>query len=307
MKPETAIVDIHRKCKVYTERYRNHTAEKTIILVNGAFATTAFFAQTVRYLQPLFNVVLYDQPYAGQSKPHNRHGQPISKEDEAEILLELIERFGADHVLSFSWGGAATLLALAQRPRRIEKAVITSFAARISQPMRDYLEHGLNVLESCDRDSVGRLINNTIGKHLPPLFKRCNFRHISSLAEHEYRQMHFHINEVLTQGTQRYAACVAAIGIPLLFVNGEWDEYTSTGDALLFAGHARQCHFRTIRNTGHFLDLEHKAAWQETKRTLLGFLTPTSGLVRPHSAWPLDSRRCYAVSDRVAAVQRAAR
>ncbi|PMV97151.1 MULTISPECIES: alpha/beta fold hydrolase [unclassified Pseudomonas] len=299
MKPETAIVEIFNKYKVYTERYLNNAADKTIILVNGSLATTASFAQTVRYLQPRFNVVLYDQPYAGQSRPHNRYGPPICKEDEAEILLELVEHFRADHVLSFSWGGAATLLALAQRPRRIEKAVISSFAARINKPMRDYLESGLSLLQACDRFNVGRLVNNTIGKHLPSLFKRFNYRHISSLAEHEYRQMHFHINEVLTQDTQCYVDCADAIEVPLLFVNGEWDEYTSAQDARLFAGHVRQCQFSTIKNTGHFLDMEHKAAWHDTQHALLGFLLPASSLVMPKSTPPLGSRHRYAASDRI--------
>ena len=97
MMPKTAIVEIGKKYKVYTEHYLNAAADKTIILVNGSLATTASFAQTVRYLRPRFNVVLYDQPYAGQSKQHNRHDQPIRKEDEAEILLELIEHFRAQH------------------------------------------------------------------------------------------------------------------------------------------------------------------------------------------------------------------
>ncbi len=188
----------------------------------------------MRYLRPRFNVVLYDQPYAGQSKQHNLHDQPIRKEDEAAILLELIEHFRAQHVMSFSWGGAATLLALAQHPRRIEKAVISSFAARINTPMRDYLESGRDFLQACDRRNVGRLINSTIGKHLPSLFKRFNERHVSSLDEHEYQQMHFHVNEVLTQDTHCYVSCADAIEVPLLFINGEWDEYTSVEDARLF-------------------------------------------------------------------------
>lgn len=300
MKPEAAIVEIHHKFKVYTEFYRNPAATKTIILVNGSLATTAAFAQTVRYLQPRFNVVLYDQPYAGQSRLHNRHDQPIRKEDEAEILLELIEHFGAEHLLSFSWGGAATLLALAQRPPRIETAVINSFAARINQPMRDYLESGLNFLQNCDRHNLGQLLNNSIGKHLPSLFKRFNHRHVSSLAEHEYRQMHFHIHEVLTQDTQCYLACAAAIEIPLLFVNGEWDEYTTTADARLFAEHARQCQFRTINNTGHFLDLEHKAAWHDTQQALLGFLQPVASLAKPNNQQP--SAKQYGYGARARAV-----
>ncbi|MDP3847871.1 MAG: alpha/beta hydrolase [Pseudomonas sp.] len=298
MKPEAAIVEIRHKYKVYTEHYRNVSAEKTIILVNGSLATTASFAQTVRYLRPRFNVVLYDQPYAGQSRLHNHHDQPIRKEDEAEILLALIEHFCAEHLLSFSWGGAATLLALAQRPRQIEKAVIYSFAARINQPMRDYLETGLDFLQDCDRNNLAQLLNNSIGKHLPSLFKRFNYRHVSNLSEHEYRQMHFHIHQVLTQDTQCYVACAAAIEIPLLFVNGEWDEYTSTDDARLFAEHAQQCQFCTIKSTGHFLDLEHKAAWHATQQALLGFLQPVSSLTKANKQQSLAKQYGYGARER---------
>lgn len=294
MRLETAIVETHGKYKIHTQHYRNPAANKTIILVNGSLATTAFFAQTLRFLRPRFNVVLYDQPYAGQSKVHNRHEQPIRKEDEAEILLELIEHFRVNHLMSFSWGGAAAMLALAQRPWRIEKAVISSFAARLNQPMRDYLERALGVLLAHDGDNVGRLINDTIGKHLPPLFKRFNQRHISSLADHEYLQMYCHVREVLTQDIEGYLACAEAIDIPLLFVNGERDEYTTVADARLFAGHARQCQFRTIGNAGHFLDMEHKAAWSDTRQALLGFLQPamaTSAYPRNEHCYPLVDRR----------------
>ncbi|WP_339412630.1 alpha/beta fold hydrolase [Pseudomonas sp. EA_35y_Pfl2_R5] len=290
MTPETAIVEIHPQYRVHTEHYRNPTADKTIILVNGSLATTASFAQTLRYLRPHFNVVLYDQPYAGQSRPHNQHKQPLRKEDEAEILLQLIEHFAADHVLSFSWGGAATLLALAQRPPRIEKAVIASFSARLNPPMRDYLQNGLNYLQACDREQIGRLINGCIGKHLPPLFKRFNYRHISSLDEHEYRQMHWHVHEVLSQNTQGYLNCAAAITIPLLFINGERDEYTTAADARLFAEYAAQSQFRVISNSGHFLDMEHQAAWHACHHALLDFLRPSSWLNQRHDQQTKDNQ-----------------
>lgn len=106
MRPQTQVVTIDRKYKVHTEFYGNPQASRTIILVNGSLATTASFAQTVKYLQPQFNVVLYDQPYAGRSKPHNDHSRPITKETEAEILLELIEHYQADYLSSFSWGAS---------------------------------------------------------------------------------------------------------------------------------------------------------------------------------------------------------
>ena len=272
MKPAIAVVDIHRTFKVHTEFYANPSARKTIILINGSLATTAAFAQTIKYLQPQFNVVLYDQPYAGQSKPHNSHTRPISKEDEAAILLELIEQFKVDYLLSFSWGGVAAMLALAQRPARIEKAVITSFSPLLNAPMLDYLEKGMTYLQATDGENVGQLVNSTIGKYLPSLFKRYNQRHISSLDSHEYLQMHAHINQVVHMDNHCQMDCLAAIDIPLLFINGEHDEYTSPDDVRLFAEYLSDCQFATIDNAGHFLDMEHKKAWLQSQTVMLNFL-----------------------------------
>jgi rhamnosyltransferase subunit A len=274
MRPEIAVLDIQGQFRVYTEFYRADAAEKTIIMVNGSLATTASFAQTVRNLYPRFNVVLYDQPYAGKSKPHNIIDKPLTKETEGHILLELIDHFNAEHIMSFSWGGAPTLVALAHRPKRIEKAVISSFSPVINEPMRDYLQRGQRHLGAFDRYEVGTLINSTIGKHLPSLFKRFNYKHVSSLDLHEYAQMHHHINHVMEASTQKQLKAAKRINVPVLFMNGEWDEYTSADDARLFKNHVRDCHFTTIKNAGHFLDMEHKSACLDSQNALLSFLTP---------------------------------
>ena len=227
MKPAIAVVDIHRTFKVHTEFYANPSARKTIILVNGSLATTAAFAQTLKYLRPQFNVVLYDQPYAGQSKPHNSHSRPISKEDEATILLELIEQFQVDYLLSFSWGGVAAMLALAQRPARIEKAVITSFSPLLNEPMLDYLEKGMTYLQATDGEQVGQLVNSTIGKYLPSLFKRYNQRHISSLDRTSTcRCTHTSTRWCTWTTTARWNAWRPSIS-HCCSINGEHDEYTS--------------------------------------------------------------------------------
>ena len=274
MRPEIAVLDIQGQYRVYTEFYRADAAEKTIILVNGSMATTASFAQTAKNLYPQFNVVLYDQPYAGKSKAHNRHEKMLTEEVEGQILLELIDHFAAEHVMSFSWGGAATMIALAHRPRRLEKAVISSFSPVINEPMRDYLERGVDYLGNLDRDRVGHLVNDTIGKHLPSLFKRFNYRHVSSLAEHEYGQMHFHISHVLNSDRLCYLKAAKQIDVPVLFMNGEWDEYTAAEDARLFGSHVAQSTFTTLQATGHFLDMEHKSACRDSQNALLGFLKP---------------------------------
>lgn len=272
MKPAIAVIDVHRTYKVHTEFHANPSAQKTIILVNGSLATTASFAQTVKYLATQFNVVLFDQPYAGHSRAHNRNDHCISKEDEAAILLDLIDHYGAQYVMSFSWGGVATMLALTRRPPTLEKAIFASFSPILNEPMLDYLGRALVCLNQEDGDKVGHLVNDTIGKHLPSLFKRYNHKHISRLSSHEYRQMNAHVQQVLRMEAHCHLDCLSDIDIPLLFINGEHDEYTSAADARLMAQHINDCHFATVSNAGHFIDMEHKGAWLQTQNALLGFL-----------------------------------
>ena len=278
MKPEIAVLDIQGQYRIHTEYYRSDSAHSTIILVNGSMSTTASFAQTVKNLHPALNVVLYDQPYAGQSKAHNPHQSLLTNEREAQVLLELIEHFNARYVLSFSWGGLVALAALAEQPRRIEKAVISSFSPAINTAMQDYLERGRQGLATGDGTLLGHLVNDTLGKHLPHLFKRFNFRHISTLADHEYAQMHFHIDHLLSSDHASRLKAAERIDIPVLFINGEWDEYTAAEDARQFARPINQSQFVIVDNTGHFLDMEHKSASRYTKNAVLNFLNAVQRL-----------------------------
>ncbi len=272
MYAERNVVRVHRDLKVHATLYPNPRTSETIILVNGSLATSASFSQSVRYLQPLFNVVLFDQPYQGLSRQHNPDMPMIEKQDEALILLDLIEQFRADHVLAFSWGSVAALLALAQRPARIRSAVISSFSPVLNPAMQGYLDQAQHHLATCDRQAIGDLINETIGEHLPSLFKRCNFRHVSSLEKFEYAQMLMHVRQVRELDASQYMSCVNNVDVPLLFINGEWDRYTSPEDARQFGELAPQSEFATIAHTGHFLEMEHKTAQQDVQAAVEGFL-----------------------------------
>lgn len=292
MRPEIAVLDIQGQYRVYTEFHRAQGAEKTIILINGSLATTASFAQTVRNLHPQFNVVLYDQPYAGKSKPHNRHERLLTKETEAHILLELIEHFHADHVMSFSWGrlhpagAGAPATAGEEGHRQLVLAGDQRADARLPGA-------GCQYLAACDRYQVGNLVNDTIGKHLPSLFKRFNYRHVSSLDSHEYAQMHFHINQVLEHDLERALRAARNIAIPVLFINGDRDEYTTVEDARQFSQHVGRSQFSVIRDAGHFLDMEHKAACEDTRSAMLGFL-PTVREVRQRYT-PVQGQHALAI------------
>lgn len=280
MYPEKAVVRAHGDLKVQTRFYPHPTSTITLLLVNGSLATCAAFSQALRYLRPLCNVVVYDQPYAGASFVHNPSLPMLGMEDEALILLDLIEHFRADQLMSFSWGGVATLLALAQRPHRIQRAVIGSFSPTLNPAMLDYLRQAQQYLAAYDRHGIAQLVNNTLGKHLPAAFKRNNFRHIATLDMHEYAQMSRHIRQVLTLDTGRYMQCVANVDVPLLFLNGERDDYAPPADALYFADLARRSEYVKIRDTGHFLEMEHHTAWEDVRQAVAGFMSAEDAVPR---------------------------
>lgn len=138
MKPEADVISICGKYRIYCERYRRDGATKTAIMVNGALATTISFTQTIRNLSPHVNVVLFDLPFAGESRKHNTGSGILRKKDELEILLQLIERCGVNYLVSAFWGGVSALLSLARRLPTMEKAVILSFSPVINAAMHDY-------------------------------------------------------------------------------------------------------------------------------------------------------------------------
>src|SRR5882724_4577156 len=167
MKSGTGVITLFGRYSVYVDYHKKEGANKTVIMVNGALATTTSFSQSIRNLRDHANIVLFDLPFAGQSREHNRGSEILTKEDEVEILLHMIERFRVHYLMSASWGGVSSLLSLTRRPPTIEKAIICSFSPVINEAMRDYMGKARHFL--CERDVPGgaHLLNNTVGKYLP--------------------------------------------------------------------------------------------------------------------------------------------
>lgn len=268
MKPETAVIDVLGKHRIYIEHYKCDEAAKTIILVNGAFATTSSFSQTVRYLRDKVNVLLFDLPYAGKSKEHNNDGDIITKEDEVDILNCLIDRFRVNYLMSVSWGGVSSLLSLASRPKTIEKAIIASFSPVINKAMRDYMAGARDFLAIGDTASAAHLLNNTVGRYLSNLVKSHNFNYLLNSVKGNEDQLIFHINQIFEFDQNQYMQKFSSIDIPVLFLNGELDEYTTASDVRLLAQYMQQSAFSVVEKAGHFLDLESRQLW----RTVSGII-----------------------------------
>ena len=272
MKPDTAVIDVFGKHRIYCEYYRHDVSAKTMILVNGAFATTSSFSQTIRYLRDKVNLVLFDLPYAGRSKELNAAGGILTKEDEVDILAHLIEHYGVNYLLGASWGGVSSLLSLARRPPTMEKAIILSFSPVINRAMQEYMASARAFLEIGDTVGASLLLNNTVGRYLSSLVRSRNMSYLTQNLTGNEEQLIFHINQIFEFDRQDYTQQFAAIDVPVLFMNGGLDEYTTVDDVRLLAQHMPQSRFKVIEDAGHFLDLEGRHLWKSVSNAVREYL-----------------------------------
>jgi len=286
MKPESYLIDVLGKYKIYCERHRREDAVKTAIMVNGALATTISFSQTIRNLKDHVNIVLFDLPFAGQSRMHNRGNGILTKEDEVEILLHLVDRFEVNYLVSASWGGVSALLSLSRRPPTIEKAVVLSFSPIINAEMHSYMTGARRFLQDQDIQGGAQLLNGTVGKYLPRLLKSHNHEYLLHMVEGNEEQIMFHIDQIFKLDQSQYVDEFRAIDVPVLFVNGALDEYTTPQEVRLLQQYIPYSRFAVIPNAGHFLDLESteaRRATGEVKREFL-FGNTNASQINGHNA-----------------------
>jgi rhamnosyltransferase subunit A len=86
------------------------------------------------------------------------------------------------------------------------------------------------------------------------------------------QQIMFHIDQIFELDQSKYVDHFAAIDVPVLFINGALDEYTTTEDVQSLSRHIKYSQFAVIPDAGHFLDLESSQARRaagEIERTFL--------------------------------------
>ncbi|MBN3805804.1 alpha/beta hydrolase [Paraburkholderia sp. Ac-20336] len=271
---EKLVVPLPAGLKVYVERHVFNPAFESVILINGALATTASFGQTIKYLGERYNAICFDLPYAGQSKPHNKCDFILTKDDEVNILLYLIGLFEPAYLLSVSWGGVASLLALSRARTSVRRAVIASFSPRLNEAMTNYVSSARDHIAAGENLKAAQLLNDTVGKHLPRIMKLYNFRYLATLPREEQEQVAFHVEQILAIRPEDYLHEFRNIDCGLKFLNGELDEYTTPGDVRSLGEHLQSAEFSTIGQAGHFLDLEGKAALRQVRAEILDYFGP---------------------------------
>jgi rhamnosyltransferase subunit A len=284
MSVEKQIVAMPNGLKVHVEHHVFDPLFETVLLVNGALATTASFGQTIRYLGERLNALCFDLPYAGQSRPHNAGDFILTKDDEVDILLHLAGRFRPAYLLSVSWGGVASLFGLARGCTSVRRAAITSFSPFLNAAMTDYVTRARNHIAAGENLKAAQLLNDTVGCHLPRIMKLYNYRYLTRLPRDELDQVAFHVEQILAMEPERYLDEFARIGCRVKFVNGELDQYTTVADVRRLGNHVRRAEFATISGAGHFLDLEGRTQQEQMRALLLDFFSVERAASEPGDA-----------------------
>ncbi|RQS66858.1 alpha/beta hydrolase [Burkholderia sp. Bp8963] len=271
MLTEKHVVPLPNGLKIYVERNVFDPAFDTAILVNGALATTASFGQTVQYLGERLNSICFDLPYAGQSRQHNPRCAVLTKDDEVAILQHLADRFAPEYLVSVSWGGVASLFALARGCPSVRRAAICSFSPFLNDAMVDYVTRARDHIAAGENLKAAQLLNDTVGRYLPRIMKLYNYRYLTRLPRDEQNQVAFHVDQILSLQPERYLSEFSNIRCELKFINGALDEYTTPADVRKLAAHVPRAQFATIPAAGHFLDIEGRAQRDSTRNELLGF------------------------------------
>ncbi|WP_186202824.1 alpha/beta fold hydrolase [Burkholderia gladioli] len=282
---EKLVVPLPNGLKVYVEHHVFDPSYPTVILINGALATTASFGQTVRYLGERLNSICFDLPYAGQSRQHNTSKFVLTKDDEVEILLHLCERFSPSYLLSVSWGGVASLFALARGCPSVQRAVIASFSPFLNDAMIDYVTRARDHIAAGENLHAAQLLNDTVGRYLPRIMKLYNYRYLTKLPRDEQDQVAFHVNQILEMQPEKYLDEFTRIGCGVKFINGELDEYTTPAEVRRLGAYVRRAEFETIPKAGHFLDLEGRQQQESVRRAILGYFCEERGVTAKDGAF----------------------
>ncbi|SFH84568.1 rhamnosyltransferase subunit A [Paraburkholderia megapolitana] len=271
MPVEKVAVRLANSFHVHVERHIFHADRDSVILINGALATTASFGQTIKYMSAHHNVLCFDLPYAGQSRQHNKRSFLLSKDDEVDILLELIHRYKPGYLCSVSWGGLAALLALSRGASSIRRAAICSFSPYLNDAMVRYITTARDLLSRGENKAAAHLLNDTVGRNLPRIVKLLNYRYLTSLPKEEQDQVAFHVDQILALQPDVYLPQMSNIRCQVKFINGMLDEHTTARDIRQISTYVKGAQFAAIPDAGHFLDLEGRSQAAAVRDEILGF------------------------------------
>ena len=180
------------------------------------------------------------------------------------MLLDLCEHFRPEYLCSMSWGGAATLLALANRPTAVNKSIIGAFSFGVSNDMKTLINGMTRRLNAGEMQGFSDLVNETLGEFLPDRLKTANKKYLSALTAGEVSYLREHFQRTLSIDKDEAIQAIAKIETETLFINGRKDRYTSSRSVDEACAHIENSDKIEI-DSGHFMAMEDKRVARQLK------------------------------------------
>lgn len=256
---ESAVVNANAM-NVYVEFFKSEeeTRNRTL-LINGALATSSSFSNWKKILKDKSDVITFDLPFTGKSKSFNKNNHNVvTVEDEVLILKKIISIYKPNVIASVSWGGASIFKLLNTAGVNCEHVIIASYSFEFNDVMRDYVRKANLFSKEKKFHDLALLMNKEVGEHLPKKMKQCNYKHLTSLDEIEYRQGCFHLNQISKMTNDNYEKIIKTSPCEFHFINGELDKHTPQNNIRDICSGRNGTSFYIVKGAGHFLDLEGK-------------------------------------------------
>lgn len=203
------MVDLNSK-KLYTEYYEVEKSRPTIVFLHDSLGSVQLWRDFPQKLAEAThcNVLLYDRLGYGKSEPMTTHKRPTNyMELEAVILIDLLTKLKIENIILFghSDGGTIALLTASKYPEKI-KAVIAE-AAHIF--VEEVTLQGINeAIEAYKNTNLPERLQKYHGDKVDTIFKAWT----ETWTRNDYLDWNIEY-------------CLPNIVCPLLFIQGEADEY----------------------------------------------------------------------------------
>jgi 3-oxoadipate enol-lactonase len=236
-----------------------------LILCNSLATTLASWEDQARELKGTFRVLRYDQRGHGASEaPPGRYSFDLLVAD-ALALMDALDIKRA-HFAGLSMGGATALGLAELHPARLDKVIVCDSPCQSTQASAQQWEERIAIAE---REGMAALVEPTVTRWFPPEVIKDNPLYLDKVRQMiRATPVNGFIGCAAALANHDYAAAVATVKRPVLFLAGEKDGVTPAAMRKLHQS-LPGSRYVELAGAGHISNLDQPAAFN---RALAEFL-----------------------------------
>jgi 3-oxoadipate enol-lactonase len=228
-----------------------------LVLSNSLATNLASWEDQVRGLKGAFRVLRYDQRGHGASEaPPGRYSFDLLLADALALMDAL--GIGKAHFAGLSMGGATALGLAELHPARLDKVIVCDSACQSTQTSAQQWEERIGVAQ---KQGMAALVEPTVTRWFPPEVIKANPPYLDKVRQMiRSTPVNGFIGCAAALADHDYAAAVATVKRPVLFLAGEKDGVTPAA--------MRKLHqllpgsrYVELAGAGHISNLDQPAAF----------------------------------------------